>query len=119
MSVKKKILFVCSQNRLRSPTAEKLYGGRIDLEVQSAGLDKSASRQLDRELLEWADQVFVFERRQRNQIQKLFRDVYARKKIECLYIPDEYDYMDPVLIAMLRYKLRHHIGNTTEEDTAA
>ncbi len=119
MSAKGKILFVCSYNRLRSPTAEKLYESRLDLEVKSAGLDPQSKQPLSRELLKWADRVFVFEKRHRNQIQKLFKDLYARKRIECLYIPDAYEYMDPELIALLRTKLRRYLGDTVDEEKAS
>ncbi len=118
MSAKRKILFVCSHNRLRSPTAEKLYESRLDLEVKSAGLDPHSVRPLSRELLEWADRVFVFEKRQRNQIHKLFKGLYARKRIECLYIPDHYEYMDPELVALLRTKLRPYLGDSVDEEKA-
>lgn len=47
-----RILFVCSQNKLRSPTAEQVFGGRGDLEVASAGLNHDAEQPLGAELVE-------------------------------------------------------------------
>jgi protein-tyrosine-phosphatase len=38
----KKVLFVCSRNQWRSPTAERVFATRPGLEVRSAGVDKSA-----------------------------------------------------------------------------
>jgi len=98
---KQKLLFVCLQNRLRSPTAEKIFSENAQLDVKSAGLDKASKVPVSRELLEWADIIFVMERRQRNLIHKKFKDIYAKKRIICLYIPDEYEYMDPNLIELL------------------
>lgn len=31
-----------------------------------------------------------------------YPDIYQNKKIVCLYIPDEYDYMQPELIRLLQ-----------------
>jgi predicted protein tyrosine phosphatase len=42
----KRVLFICSQNELRSPTAERVFSGRRDLEVASAGLNHDAPQPL-------------------------------------------------------------------------
>ena len=110
MSNKKKVLFICNQNRLRSPTAEKLYCNCENIETKSAGINKDALNQLTSELLEWADIIFVFEKRQRNIIHKRFKEIYSRKQIICLYIPDDYEYMEPTLIELLKEKLKPYIG---------
>jgi len=99
---KQKLLFVCLQNRLRSPTAEKIFSEDAQLEVKSAGLDEASNVSVSRELLEWADIIFVMEKGQRNSIHKKFKDIYAKKRIVCLYIPDEYEYMDAELIHLLQ-----------------
>lgn len=104
-----KILFVCDQNRLRSPTAEALFRDDVRLDVRSAGIAAGATVPVTRELLEWADVVFVMERRQRNVIHKRFRDVYEGARIICLYIPDEYDYMDPTLVHLLSARVAQHL----------
>lgn len=71
-----KVLFVCDQNRLRSPTAEALFAGDPTLEVRSAGCRTDATAPITREALEWADVIFVMERNQRNVIRKRFEDIY-------------------------------------------
>ncbi len=58
----KKLLFVCSQNRLRSPTAEHLFANRAGFEMVSAGLNKGADELLSVESIEWADIIFVMEK---------------------------------------------------------
>lgn len=108
---KLKVLFVCLQNRLRSPTAEKVFTTYPHLEVKSAGIDKESRVPVDRELLEWADLVFVMEKRQRNIIHKKFKAIYDTKRIICLYIPDEYDYMDPLLVELLKESVTPHLGS--------
>ena len=114
---KLKVLFVCTQNRLRSPTAETVFSAYPRLEVRSAGIDAESRVRVDRELLEWADVVFVMERRQRNIIHKKFKDLYQKKRIICLYIPDEYDYMDPALIELLTENVTPHLGLWGHEDS--
>jgi hypothetical protein len=48
------VLFVCSQNRLRSPTAEQVFARRPDWEVDSAGTNHDAEQPLGAELVDWA-----------------------------------------------------------------
>lgn len=39
---KNKILFVCSYNRYRSPTARKIFSDHPELDVKSAGIESNA-----------------------------------------------------------------------------
>lgn len=55
------VLFVCSRNRWRSPTAEKLFSRRADIAVRSRGLAPSARRRLIDADLAWAALIFVME----------------------------------------------------------
>ena len=119
LSRRRRVLFVCSQNRLRSPTAARLCGRRSDLEVRSAGTDRDANVRVTAELLEWADVVFVMERRHRNVIHKRFRSLYERKRIVCLYIPDQFDFMDPALVELLRARLALHLPSRPPQDVLA
>jgi len=57
------------------------------------------------ELLEWADMIFVMERSHRNKLSKKFRSYLKNKRIVCLDIPDEYGYMDHVLVKILKRKM--------------
>ena len=105
MTVQKvKILFVCTVNRMRSATAHTIYGHDERLEVKSAGTDATANVVLTEELLKWADAVVVMEKQHRNFIRARYPAIYAGKKIVCLYIPDEYDYMQTSLVAILQDK---------------
>lgn len=101
----KNILFVCSQNRLRSPTAEQIYAGRPDLEVASAGTNNDAETPLSAELIAWADMIFVMEKAHRNKMQKKYRAALKDKRLIVLDIPDEYEFMDPVLVRLLQMRL--------------
>jgi predicted protein tyrosine phosphatase len=101
----KRVLFVCSQNRLRSPTAEHIFSGRPGFEVASAGLDSSAGVPVSPELLEWADVIIVMEQTHREKLSKLFRLHLKNKRVMCLDIPDQFPYMDAALIQLLETKL--------------
>jgi len=96
------VLFVCSQNRFRSPTAERVFSSWPHIEVASAGLEPTATRPITPELLKWANSIFVMERSHRNQLLKKFRPYLKDQRIICLNIPDEYEYMDPILIRLLQ-----------------
>jgi len=101
----KNVLFICSQNRLRSPTAEQVFSARADIEVASAGLDPKCGNPVTPELLEWADLIFVMERAHRNKLSKGFRASLGAARVICLDIPDDYKFMDPALIRILEARV--------------
>jgi len=105
----RKVLFICSQNRLRSPTAEQVFADWPGVETASAGLNNDAENPLTPELLEWANLVFVMERAHRNKLSSRFRAHLGHQRVICLDIPDEYDYMDPMLVRLLRVKVPPHL----------
>ena len=102
-----KILFVCTVNRMRSATAHKVFETDERFEVKSAGTDNTAHTVLTRELLTWADTIVVMEKTHRNMIHNQFKDIYETKRIACLYIPDEYDYMQPELVDILKNRMNN------------
>ena len=105
----KNVLFVCSQNKLRSPTAEQIFASHAAIETSSAGTNHDAENPLTGELIEWADIIFVMERAHRNKLQKQFRSSLNGKRIVVLDIPDEYEFMQPELIALLRARMVRHL----------
>jgi hypothetical protein len=64
------VLFVCSQNRLRSPTAEQVFSTVPELQLASAGLDARADTPVPLELLGGPDIACVTERSHRNKLSK-------------------------------------------------
>lgn len=101
----KNVLFVCSENRLRSPTAEQVFSLRHDIEVASAGLNSKCGNPVTPELLEWADVIFVMERAHRNKLSAKFRPFLKNARVICLDIPDDYEFMDPALIRLLEARV--------------
>jgi predicted protein tyrosine phosphatase len=106
----KKLLFLCSQNKLRSPTAETIFSEYERLEVESAGLNKDAENPLSAEMIEWADIIFVMEKSHRNKLSKNFKSFLNGKRVVCLEIPDDYEYMDSDLIKLLKNKVLPLLG---------
>jgi predicted protein tyrosine phosphatase len=104
------VLFLCSQNRLRSPTAEQMFSTWPGIEVASAGLDATAETPVSPQLLEWADLIFVMERSHRRKLSKRLRRQLKNQRIVCLDIPDEYEYMDAQLVELLKARVSRHLG---------
>ena len=108
------VLFLCSQNRLRSPTAERVFSGRPGLDVRSAGTDRDAQVPVSAETVEWADVVFVMEKRHRNVLWKRVGSALAGKRVVTLHIPDEYDFMDPELVRLLEESVAPYLPTKGE-----
>ena len=100
-----KLLFVCSENRLRSPTAEAVFSEYEGVEAISAGTNSDAFTPISGDLIEWADIIFVMEQSHRNKVAKKFRKQLKDKKLAVLEIPDNYQYMQPELISLLKKKV--------------
>ena len=105
-----KLLFVCSQNRLRSPTAEAVFTDYKGLYVDSAGLDRGAEIFLSSEAIQWADIIFVMEKSHKRKLSKNFQPWLKDKRVVCLDIPDEYEYMEPSLVKLLKKKVLPLLG---------
>ena len=104
-----RVLFVCSKNCLRSPTAESVFGAWRGLQVASAGIDSDARVPLDVDLVEWADVIFVMEPFHRDKLANKFERFIRRKRVVVLDIPDQYEYMDASLIRLLRTKVSPYL----------
>lgn len=101
----KRVLFICTQNRLRSPTAEHVFASWPDIATDSAGLSNDADVPLSPEQIAWADVIFVMEKVHRNRLGQRFRRHLNGKRVICLDIPDEYEYMQPELVRLLEAKV--------------
>ena len=79
------------------------------VETASAGLAPDAEEQCSAELVEWADLIFVMERAHRARLQRRFKPWLKRARVLCLDIPDDYDFMQPELVALLERKVGPHL----------
>jgi predicted protein tyrosine phosphatase len=100
-----RILFVCTANKLRSPTAEDVFRDSPGIEAISAGTDAESPRPLTKELVASADMIFAMENHHRERIRKKFKQRPPDNRIITLHIPDEYERGDPELIALLEDKI--------------
>lgn len=105
----RKVLFVCSQNKLRSPTAEQVFSQWPDVEADSAGLNHDAETPLSAEQIEWADIIFVMDRSHRNRMNRRFRPALRGKRVICLDIPDEFTFMQPELVRLLEVRAGRYL----------
>jgi predicted protein tyrosine phosphatase len=109
VSIAKKLLFVCSRNKLRSLTAEKLFEGSPHYQVRSAGTQPDARIVVTEGHLGWADLIFCMEKSHVNRLHRKFHDVLRGKRVICLHIPDDFEFMDPDLLDELRAKLPAYV----------
>jgi predicted protein tyrosine phosphatase len=77
------VLFVCSQNRLRSPTAEQTFASRPGISVASAGTNADSENPLTAELVKWADSIFVMEKAHRKKVQKRYKAELKDTRLIC------------------------------------
>ncbi len=93
------VLFVCSKNQWRSPTAERLWRRDQRLCVRSAGTSSSAAHVLSWDDVAWADLVIVMEEKHKQRVLASFSE--CAPPIAVLDIPDEYRFMSPALVELL------------------
>ena len=103
------LLFVCTENRLRSATAETVFNQYTGIEAIGAGTNADSATVVSGDLIEWADFVFVMEASHRNKVTKKFRPLLRSKRVVVLGIPDNYDYMAPELVTLIKNKVARHV----------
>ncbi len=104
------LLFVCSENRLRSPTAEAVFSRYPGVQAIGAGTNADAEALVSGDLIIWADIIFVMEKTHRNKISQKYRALLQGKRLVCLDIPDIYDYMQPELVRLLEARVAKYLG---------
>ncbi len=102
------LLFVCSRNQWRSPTAEKIYSQK-GFSTRSAGTSPSARRTVSMKDIQWATHIFVMERKHKQRLVAKLTRRLDYKRVIVLDIPDEYKFMDKELIAILGDSVDHHL----------
>lgn len=107
--MKTKLLFVCSRNRWRSPTAEALFRGDPSYEARSAGTENGARVKVTAGHIGWADTIFCMEKKHAARIRERFTSELGDKPLIVLRIADDFGFMDPELVDLLRSKLAAHL----------
>lgn len=106
------ILFICSRNQWRSPTAEQIWRNHSHWSVSSAGTSRNAKRRVTADLISWADIIFFMEQKHKSRLMADFARLLEYKFVHVLDIPDEYPYMDPELIQILKESVPDIIAST-------
>ena len=105
----RKILFLCRHNRMRSPTAERLFAKRPDLDVRSAGTAADALARVNAHMLDWADLIFIMDEQQRRSLKRRFAGHPKLDQLICLDIPDEFTFLQPELVELLESRTTPHL----------
>ena len=103
-----KILFLCSQNKRRSLTAEKIFNGINGHTVKSAGTENNSRVKVTPEIIGWADIIYCMEKKHVRRIRDKYNNLLTGKDVVCLNIPDEYAFMDEELIDLLTNEYREN-----------
>lgn len=101
-----KVLFICTENRYRSATAEVIFSPRPGLQVKSAGIDSHARHVLTADDLRWAQLIAVMEQLHVDFVKTNFSEEIRDKQLVCLNIPDDYEYLQPELVILLEERMR-------------
>jgi predicted protein tyrosine phosphatase len=107
---RRKLLFVCTANRQRSPTAERIYKDDPRFEVRSAGTHAFPGNDITVDVLKWADTVVVMEERHAREIRSRFPGEADEVEIIVLDIPDVFQYMDQHLQREIRDRFEAVVG---------
>lgn len=102
------LLFVCSRNEWRSPTGEAIYKNHPTIFARSAGTSPSARIKINQKHIDWAEIIFVMEKKHLQLIEQKFGNGVRQKTI-ILNIEDEYQYMDEELIDELKTKIAAYL----------
>lgn len=105
MSVPCKVLVLCSRNRWRSPTAEKLINALPGYRARSAGTAASARVRVNQKHVEWADVILVMEPHHAKRVREEFGPLLQDTPLHCLDVPDDHQFMDPELVQLLHERL--------------
>jgi predicted protein tyrosine phosphatase len=116
---RQRLLFVCTANIDRSRTAQDLYEHDPRFEVKSCGVAPFAQVVVTRDLLDWADYVFVMNETEDHHLTAIKRRFPGlSKEIINLEIEDRWKRGHPELARLIVSRLEPHIGKPQEAPAA-
>lgn len=101
------LLFICSKNQWRSPTAELLFKGHPLHNARSAGTSDKARIKVNQKLIDWADVIYFMEHRHRDIVKQHFS--LSGQTTIVLDIEDNFHFGDEELIATLKVSLSDYL----------
>jgi|SRR5688572_5087908 len=111
-----RVLFLCRQNRMRSPTAERIFSKRVDLDVRSAGTAADALARVNANMLAWADLIFIMDDQQRRSLRRRFAGHPSLDRLICLDIADDFTFMQPELVELLQLRTTPYLPQQAAAD---
>lgn len=105
------LLFLCSRNKRRSLTAERLFDRRDGNRAYSAGTETGARVKVTPGMLSRADIIFCMEKKHLRYIRDKYSDIIGWKRVVVLNIPDEYEFMDDELADLLESGVSEYLGS--------
>jgi predicted protein tyrosine phosphatase len=110
LNEKLNVLFICSRNQWRSPTAEQLWRRHPKVSARSAGTSPNARHKVSIDDIAWADVILVMEEKHKSRLKAEFTRLLNHKQVHVLDIPDDYRFMDPELVEMLEQSVNNLLG---------
>ena len=105
MNMPTKILFVCAANAQRSPTFANYFEENMkDYAIASAGIYHGYPNQVNEEILDWADKIFVMDISQEMFIARRYPEFL--NKVEIIGVSDQYSRDSPELKEIIRYWIK-------------
>lgn len=75
------------------------------LVVRSAGTSRNAKKSVSYDLLRWADVICVMEQKHKTRLLAEYRRLIENKPLHVLDIPDDYGFMAPELVTILKERV--------------
>jgi predicted protein tyrosine phosphatase len=97
------LLFICSKNQWRSPTAELLFKNHPTHQARSAGTSGKARIRVNQKMIDWADVIFLMERKHLDIVRQRFG--FSDQTLIVLGVEDGYQFGDAELISLLKTNL--------------
>ena len=94
---------------MRSCTAEQIYSSEKLYNARSAGTEKKKSGKITGELILWSDIIFVMEDEHEEHLLEKFPEHVRNKLIVNLDIPDNYFFMDPELVDLIKSRVSPYL----------
>lgn len=105
-----RVLFICSRNQWRSPTAERIWKDHPRVMPRSAGTSPNARHPVSADDIRWAHVILVMEHKHRSRLVAEYARLMEHKPVHVLDIPDDYGFMDPELVAELEQAVPPLLG---------
>ncbi|OAI86056.1 low molecular weight protein tyrosine phosphatase family protein [Pseudomonas putida] len=99
------LLFVCSRNQWRRPTAEAMWRRRAGFSAHQSECSQVGGAADIR----CADVIFVMERKHLQRLQAEYARLLEHKRVHVLDILDDFRYMDPELVSMLEDSVNSYL----------